>query len=155
VKPLLTFRLLGAAVAVAMLIGAAAARASDATTLADRAGFLVGHALRCGVAEARLKRSATLIGDLIGAYALDGDDRNAAQSAFMQRVVASASAKTLGEPLPSCTTVRTQLARFEQHRQIAATRFATPTGQLAADSSAGSDSRSSKQGSRVASLQLR
>jgi hypothetical protein len=132
VKPLLTSRLLGAVVAVAMLGGAAAAHASDATTLADRAGFLVGHALRCGVAEARLKRSATLIGELIGAFALDGDDRSAAQSAFMHRVVSSASAKTSGDPLPSCASVRTQFARFEEHRQVAVATGPRPERRVAA-----------------------
>jgi hypothetical protein len=162
VKPLLTSRLLPIAAAVAMLAAASAAHASDATTLADRAGFLVGHALRCGVAEARLKHSATLVGDLIGAYALDRDDRKAAQSAFTERVVASVSAKMLGEPLPSCATVRTQLARFEQHRQIA--HLDTQRDQAAAKDQAGEPAARSaatvengrgRRGPRVASLLVR
>lgn len=102
--------------AAIMLLAAGSARASDATMLAGRAGFLVGHALRCGVAERHLQRPATLISRLIDAYALDHDDRSAAQSAFAEQVATSVSAKILGDPLPSCATVRAQLERLEQHR---------------------------------------
>lgn len=124
-KTLLTSRLPGVAAAAAMLFAAGAAQASDATTLAGRAGFLVGHALRCGVAEVRLERSASLIGDLIAAYSVDRDDRTAAQSEFMERVVSSLSAPTPGDPLPACVAVRAQFSRLEQHRPALAAQRAT------------------------------
>jgi hypothetical protein len=44
-----------------LMLGSTVAQATDATMLADRGGFLVGHAHRCGVAEYRLQRSAVLI----------------------------------------------------------------------------------------------
>jgi hypothetical protein len=139
VKQLPTIRLLAAA--VAMVAGAASAQATDATMLADRAGFLVGHALRCGVAEIRLKGSATLIGELIDAYAIDGDDRKAAQSAFMERVVSSVAAKVPDEPMPSCAAVRTQLTRFERHRWVAAHSARPRHGQANAAQTARSAAR--------------
>jgi hypothetical protein len=121
--PRLRARITGAAAAVAataaaaaLLGGIAAAQAGDATTLADRGGFLLGQALRCGASDVRLQPSAALIGKLIDAYSLDGDDRVAAQAELVERIVAGAQAKTAGDPLPACTAVLGQLASFEQHR---------------------------------------
>jgi len=99
-----------------LLIGGAAAQASEATQLADRAGFFVGHAHRCGIGLHRLERTKAVIDRLISAYALDGGDEDAAQEQFAERALASALAKELGEPLPSCSAVRTRLAQFERHR---------------------------------------
>ncbi len=101
------------------MLGSTAAPASDATTLASRAGFLVGHAHRCGVAEHRLRRSAVLIKEVIAAFSLDDEDRKAGQTRFDEHVLASALADLLGDPMPSCDAVRSQLALLEQHRRAA------------------------------------
>ncbi len=93
-----------------------AAQASEATTLADRAGFLLGHAQRCGVAEDRLLRSAELMKAVVAAFSSDADDREAAQGRFGDGIIAGALAKLLGDPLPSCAAVRSTLAEFERHR---------------------------------------
>jgi hypothetical protein len=106
----------------ALLLGAAAAQASEATTVADRAGFLLGHAQRCGVAEDRLERAAAYSKELIAAFAVDDDDRQAAQTEFAERVLASALAAALGDPLPSCGVVKARLAELERHRQLAASQ---------------------------------
>jgi len=100
----------------ALLLGTMAAYASDATALADRAGFLIGHAHRCGVADMRLEQQKPALDALIAAYASDDDDREAARAQFEERVLASTLAGVLGDALPSCAVVRAQLAQFEQHR---------------------------------------
>jgi hypothetical protein len=115
-------RLPACAAAAALLFSATAAHASEATLLADRAGFLVGHAQRCGVADARLERSAAFVEKLIAAYASDQDDRDAAETRFAKRLLASAFAELLGDPVPSCAAVRSQLALFERHRPTAHVR---------------------------------
>ncbi|MGE5271438.1 MAG: hypothetical protein ACM3JG_17390 [Thiohalocapsa sp.] len=103
--------------ALALLAAATApAAAGEAALLADRAGFLVGHAYRCGVAEARLQRSTAALSQLIAAYASDDDDGAAAQQRFGERLLAAALAEPLGDPLPACAVVRQKLAEFDRHR---------------------------------------
>ena len=97
-------------------VSAAGAKASEAVTVADRAGFLIGHAQRCGVAEARLEQSAKRMDAVIAAFASDDGDRDAAQARFAESIAAGALAQLLGDKLPSCATVRTALAQFERHR---------------------------------------
>jgi hypothetical protein len=107
-----------------LLIGillSAAAQASEATDVADRAGFLVGHAHRCGVAEARLERSRARIERVIAAFARDGDDKDAAEARLAQQILTGALGELLGPPLPACALVRSALTRFEAHRDPAAT----------------------------------
>lgn len=104
------------ACAGAMLFGSLAAQASEATLIADRAGFLIGHAHRCGVEEGRVLRSRGVVDELISAFALDGDDKETAETKFAERFLASALAELIGDPAPSCTFVLARLARFEQHR---------------------------------------
>ena len=99
-----------------LMLGSITAQASEATQIADRAGFLVGHAHRCGIADGRLERSQGRIDALIAAFSVDEDDKDAAQAQFTRRVLASALAELIDDPLPSCGLVRAQLARFEQHR---------------------------------------
>lgn len=108
-------------------LSTAAADASEAATVADRAGFLIGHAQRCGVAEARLERVAAFGKELIAAFSLDDDEKEAAQTQFAERILASGLAKLIGDPLPSCAAVRSQLARLEQHAS------ARGVGQMAND----------------------
>src|SRR5690349_11373371 len=99
----------------ALMLGTLAAQASDATMLADRAGFLVGHAHRCGVAEGRLRRSTILIGKLIAAFASDDEDARAARTEFDERALASALADLLDDLVPPCAAVRSELAQLERH----------------------------------------
>jgi hypothetical protein len=110
-------RKLACGVVGVMMLGSTVAEATDATMLAGRAGFLVEHAHRCGVAEYRLQRSAVLIKQLIAAFALDDEDGEAGQARFDENVLAGALADLLGDPMPSCDAVRSQLAVLEQHRE--------------------------------------
>jgi hypothetical protein len=114
-RMVLRIAVLGAA--GALMLGAVAARASDATILAGRAGFLVGHAHRCGVAQDRLERSAALVKEIISAFSLDDEDRKDAQERFDERVLAGALADLLDDIVPSCGAVRSQLALLENHRR--------------------------------------
>lgn len=108
-----------------LLLGAASAQASDATDIALRAGFLFGHAFRCGVSDARLKASAAMVNGLIAAYSLSGDDELAARSEFIEHAAVSAGPMRPAEAAPSCDLVRAQLARFERHyRRLDARRAA-------------------------------
>jgi hypothetical protein len=108
-------KLIGAAAAILML-GTAVASASEATLVADRAGFLIGHGHRCGVAEGSLQRSQQVIAEVIAAFAVDEVDRQDAEDRLTLRVLASALARHLDDPLPSCTAIRSQLTRLQQHR---------------------------------------
>jgi hypothetical protein len=107
------------AATAALMFGSVAVQASEATLLADRAGFLLGHAHRCGIEDARLRHSEGVISDAIAAFALDDEDKETAQTAFAERLLASALAQLLGDPLPSCGTVGAELTRFEQHSRPA------------------------------------
>ncbi|HTT79499.1 MAG TPA: hypothetical protein VMF86_07460 [Stellaceae bacterium] len=131
-RALLASRVFGAAAAAAMLFGAVAAQATDATTIADRAGFLLGHAHRCGVPDARLQRSAALIDRLLAAYSIDADDLRSARSEFAEHIVSGAMARLLGDPLPACAIVRAQLSRLERHR-LATAHSGNPGDQRMAD----------------------
>jgi len=102
-----------------LMLAATAAQASDALTVADRAGFLIGHAQRCGVAQDHLERSAKQVDAVIAAFAADEADRDAAQARFAESIAAAALAQFLGDKLPSCAIVRSTLAQFEEHRQAA------------------------------------
>lgn len=119
---------LGALVLLATTTGPAAA--GEAALLADRAGFLVGHGYRCGVAEARLQQSTTAFAQLIAAYASDDDDRTTAQQRFGERLLAAALAELLRDPLPSCAVVREKLAEFDRHRAIMAGAGRQSEGQM-------------------------
>jgi hypothetical protein len=108
-------RVFAGAIAV-LLFGAMSAEASEATLLGDRAGFLFGHAHRCGVQDAHLDRLGPVIRGAISSFAVDDEDKQAGASAFGERFLASALGQESQEPLPSCAIVRAQFARLEQHR---------------------------------------
>ena len=134
----------------ALVLGAAAAQASDATVLADRAGFLVGHAHRCGVAPDRLERSETLVSELILAVSSDVEDRQAAQARFAERALASALADLLAEPVPDCTVVRSEIARLTQHQRPATSPAANQReGQMARNDRSGSGTAQSSRSARA------
>ena len=101
-----------------LALGGAAAQASEATLLAERAGFLVGNAHRCGVEQARVTRATALSNTLIAAFAIDDVDEATARTRFGDHVLASALATLLGDAVPACSLVRSQLATLEQHRGI-------------------------------------
>ena len=88
------------------LLGMVAAQAdegvSEATVIADRAGFLLGHAHRCGVNDKRLQRSEARLRELIAAFSSDDEDQKTGQSQFVARAIASALAQFRGDPTPSC-----------------------------------------------------
>ena len=54
-------------VAAALVLAAASAQAGEASAVAERGGFLLGHAYRCGVEDQRLEAPARLVHDLIAA----------------------------------------------------------------------------------------
>ena len=105
-----------AAAAAVLLLGAISAQGSEAILVGDRAGFLFGHAHRCGIEDARLQGLEPVISAAISSFAVDEEDKQAAVSAFARRFLASALAQLSQDPLPFCGTVRSQLARLEQHR---------------------------------------
>ena len=107
---------LACAAAAALMLSAVVARASEATLLADRAGFLLGHAHRCGIEDVRLQRSEAVIGGAIAAFALDDEDTQTAKTRFAERVLASALAQLLDDPVPYCGGVGAELSRLEQRR---------------------------------------
>jgi hypothetical protein len=109
-----------------LLYGVAEAAAGEAAAVAERAGFLLGHAHRCGVGAHRLARSAQLVTALIGAFAADEDDERAARDRFASRLLAGALAEPLAGRLASCPAVRTQLAILERHRPPGTDRAGPP-----------------------------
>lgn len=104
--------------AAALLIGAGVAAASEASRVAERGGFLLGHAYRCGIEPERLQPAARLVEQLIAALSVDGEAMAAADQTFVDQVLASALAKQLSEPLPSCAAIRRGLALLEQHQRV-------------------------------------
>ena len=114
-------------IAVAFGLAASNAQAGDASDVAERGAFLLGHAYRCGVQTEQLQPAARLIHDLAAALAADEDDKTAADKVFAERFVVSAVADSLGQLLPSCATVKRELAQLEQHNPDA-----LPSGSSAA-----------------------
>ena len=76
-------------IAVAFGLAASNAQAGDASDVAERGAFLLGHAYRCGVQTEQLQPAARLIHDLAAALAADEDDKTAADKVFAERFVVS------------------------------------------------------------------
>jgi hypothetical protein len=110
------FRLVCSAIAVLLAVGVA--HAGEASRVAERGGFLVGHAYRCGVAAERLDPTAQLVGQLVAALSIDSEEQEAADEKFIGEVLLTALAKEIGDPLPSCNAIRRELAFLEQHRRL-------------------------------------
>jgi len=104
--------------AFAVLLAAGAAHAGEASRVAERGGFLVGHAYRCAIPAEHLDPAAQLIGQLVAALSIDSDEREAADEKFLDEVLVSALAKEIGDPLPSCSAIRRELALLEQHQRF-------------------------------------
>jgi hypothetical protein len=105
--------------AAALALMATGAHASEASAVADRGGFLLGHAYRCGVAAERLDPSARLVHDLIDALSDDATEKPAAEQVFTNRFLASLLATALRDPKPSCASVLGELTRLERHEPTA------------------------------------
>jgi hypothetical protein len=104
-----------ALIGIALGLGASGAQAGEASDLASRGAFLLGHAYRCGVKAEQLQASAQLIHDLSAALAGDEQEKADADKSFTERFVVSAAADTLGALLPSCGSIRRELAQLEHH----------------------------------------
>ena len=107
-----------AAVAIAALLGhGAPAAAGESTTLAIEAGFLLGHAQRCGVAAERVERVGKPIRNAIAVAATDEDQQKVAGSRYQLVFRASAYPDTGGHGLmPDCGRVVRQFERLERHK---------------------------------------
>lgn len=125
-----------ALVAAALCLAATAAQASEASDVAGRGGFLLGHAYRCGVPVDQLQSSAEVVHKLSSALAADESDKSDADKAFAERFVVSAAADSLGELLPACPVIKRALAEFEKHNPEAGSSGSS-TPPAAAPASAG------------------
>ena len=108
---------LTAAVAV-LLLASNPAPAADSTSLAVKAGFLLGHAQRCGIATERVDGVTRVVQDLIAAAAGDAQEQEAAGYRFAAIFLATARADKGGDPAltPPCEPVIAQFERLERHR---------------------------------------
>lgn len=115
--------LIGAAIGLA----AAGAQAGEASDLASRGGFLLGNAYRCGIKAEKLQSSAQLIHDLSAALAGDDGETTEADKTFAERFVVSAVGGSLGSLLPSCASIKRELAQLEHHNpDLLASGTSTP-----------------------------
>jgi hypothetical protein len=119
----------------AALIGVASVVfAGEASQVAARGGFLMGHAVRCGVAAERLEPSAKRMSDLIVALSVDAEESTAATDQLVDEILANAFAAASDGPAPSCVLIERDLERFERHRDVLS--LARKTGGSAEASSA-------------------
>ena len=106
-----------AAVVVSLMAYAIPAPAEESTTLALEAGFLMGHAQRCGVSKDRVERVSKGIRSAILAAAEDADQEKTAGARYL--LIFRASAYPDSDPrvlLPVCTRIVHQFERLERHR---------------------------------------
>src|SRR5262249_18525429 len=104
-------------------LAAASASASEADKVADRAGFLLGHAFRCGIATERLEASGRVVRQLITALAADDEEAQTAEDAFGLRFLQSAARGSAG-PARQCAVVRREYAQMEQPHSLPRTAAA-------------------------------
>ena len=103
-------------------IACANAAAAESVHLAERGGFLLGSAFRCGVEPVRLVEAAKTIGALIAAAATDDGEAETAKSQFASFLVTSARSKAAGRTSPVCTTVVAEFEKLERHPAPSITR---------------------------------
>ena len=108
-----------AAISAALMLSIGSAQAGDASLIAERGGFLVGHGYRCHVGDARLQPAAQLIHTLIAAASDDADAQDAAEQNFAERFLAAVFAAERGGPAASCGNVRAELARLARYNSPA------------------------------------
>lgn len=107
-----------ATVTAVLLIGSPApAPTADAISLGAHAGFLLGNAHRCGIANERVVAAGRLVRDLIAVAARDAPETEKASARFAQFFFASAFSYEGKDGLvPSCKTVSSEFARLERHK---------------------------------------
>jgi hypothetical protein len=106
--------LAGCAIALT-LAAAGTACAGEAAQIAARGGFLVGHAYRCGVSTEQLRPSTQLMGELIAALAVDGEEQAAADQVFIENLLTTLRSASPDDRVASCALIRRELAQLEQH----------------------------------------
>ena len=114
---------IAATAAVFLMSSAGTAPAAESSMLAIKAGFLLGHAQRCGVAAERVEAVAKGIRGAIAAAALDDEEKQKAGSRFTLIFIASAFPDKQDQHalIPACNLVTAQFQRLEKHqRQVAA-----------------------------------
>jgi hypothetical protein len=114
-----------AAISAALMLSIGSAQAGEASLIAERGGFLVGHGYRCHVGEARLQPAAQLIHTLIAAASDDADAQDAAEQSFAERFLAAVYAAELGGPAASCGSVRAELTRLGRYNSPASAKGQT------------------------------
>jgi len=108
-------KILAGCAAALTLVVVSTACADEASLIAARGGFLVGHAYRCGVSAEQLRPSTQLVQELIAALAGDGEEQAAADQVFVDSLLASLRAEPADDRVASCTSIRRELAQLEQH----------------------------------------
>jgi hypothetical protein len=95
---------------------AAPAHAIEAASLAERSGFLLGVALHCGVANARvIKVGKRMMAEIVAA-SQDAETANDATRRFGEFLVAT-STGTEGKYPVRCDAVSAAFDQLERHRQ--------------------------------------
>jgi hypothetical protein len=102
-----------------LLSGTAVAEPANPTQLAETAGYLLGNAHRCGVADERVEHAGTAIRDLIVVAARDSAEGAAAESRFVEIFSALAAPSQDRDGFPSCKVVIARFERLEGHHQQA------------------------------------
>jgi hypothetical protein len=105
----------GVTTVLLLLLGVGVDETADLKLLAEKGGFLLGNAYRCGVSTKRVDRSGEAIHHLIVAVAYDSTEEAAANSRFTEIFLASAFSSQDGDALiPPCTVAITQFDRLER-----------------------------------------
>ena len=99
----------------AVLSFASVASADDALRIAERGGFLLGQAYRCGSAVEHLENPANLIQSLLSAAAASPDEKTTAEQAFAEQFLVNMITPGHAGLLPSCARVRRELSRLTEH----------------------------------------
>jgi hypothetical protein len=102
-----------------LLSGTAVAEPANPTQLAETAGYLLGNAHRCGVADERVEHAGIAIRDLIVVAARDSTEGAAAESRFVEIFSALAAPSQDRDGFPSCKVVIARFERLEGHHQQA------------------------------------
>ena len=103
------------AIAVAIFV-AQAAQASESRLVAERGGFLLGNAHRCGTSLQQLESPAGLVHRLAASLASSDAEQESADQAFAEQFVLSAASEAAEGPVPSCALIDRELTRLVRHR---------------------------------------
>lgn len=99
----------------AVLSFVSAASADDALRIAERGGFLLGQAYRCGSPVEHLENPANLIQSMLRAAAASSDQRATAEQTFAEQFLVNMITPGHAGLLPSCARVRRELSRLAEH----------------------------------------